>query len=130
MSVGWDEVRAAFRQRFTLDRDEEHEFSMTLAVGPEGRRAQRVMLRYYEALGVEMVEIRSAFSEAKGQDPDALLAENLKLKLGAVARHGDFLVLVHRLSLDFVQVDGVVFYARQVARLSDLLEARGGGDRF
>ena len=130
MNDHWEAVCEAFRARFTLDREEEHEFSLTLQVGPEGRRAQRVMVRAYDALGAEMVEIRSAFAEASSRNSDDLLAENLKLKLGAIARHGDYLVLVHRLALEFVQPEGVVFYARQVARLSDLLEAREGGDRF
>ncbi len=127
----WHEVQERVRQEFTLDADEAHEFAITIERHDDsGVRAQRVMVRHYEAWGHEMIELRSAFCEAGRFDPDRLLEDNLKLPLGAIARHGRFLVLLHKASLTHVSVEGVLFLITRLSTLADVLEERGGGDRF
>lgn len=126
--ASWDEVRAEIRGAFVLDADEAHEIALTVP-GP-GERHQRVMLRHYEALDEEWVELRSAFVEAAKMDSGAALDENLTLPVGAIARHGRFLVLVHRVGLSTTTVAGVIAALVRVARVADWLEARHGGDRF
>lgn len=124
----WDEVRSEVRGAFVLDADEPHEFALTVP-GP-GVRHQRVMVRHYTALEEEWVELRSAFVESDKVEPGAALDENLTLPVGAIARHGRFLVLVQRVGLSTTTVAGVISALVRVARVADWLEARHGGDRF
>lgn len=127
----WEQVRAQVRGAFELDVDEEDELALTLQrEGVKGPRAQRVMVRHYEAWGRSMLEVRSAFGELGEYDPLTLLADNLQLPLGAVALHGRYLVLLHKACLDDLTVDGAVFLITQVSTLADVLEARTGTDRF
>ena len=60
----------------------------------------------------------------------ALLADNLQLPLGAVAAHGQFLVLVHKAPLEHLSVDGVLYLLEQVSLVADVLEEQAGSDRF
>ncbi len=127
----WSEVQAEARRQYQLDADEAHEFALTVPRGRGGaQRAQRVMVRHYEAFDRDMVEFRSAFGEAGQHDPEALLVENLTLPVGAIARHGRFLVVVHRACLEHTTVDGALFLLTRVSQLADVLEERGGHDRF
>jgi hypothetical protein len=127
----WNDVKERLREDFTLDVDQPTEVTLTVhRQGAKGPRAQRVMLRHYEAWGRSMIEVRSAFGELGAYDPASLLADNLQLPLGAVALHGKYLVLLHKACLADLTVDGVVFLLTQVSTLADVLEARSGTDRF
>lgn len=127
----WEDLKAHARTQFTLDVDEAHEFAVTVERTEAGQvRAQRVMVRHYEAWGDSMIEFRSAFGEVGQYDPQGLLRDNLNLPLGAVAQHGQYLVLVHRTPLVHTSVDAALYLLTRVSLLADVLEARGGGDRF
>lgn len=127
----WQEVQERVRAEYTLDSDEKDELALTMHRRDEnGARAQRVMVRRYEAWGEQLVEIRSAFAQAGDFDPEKLLSDTLQLPLGAIAQHGRFLVLVHKASLAHTSVDGVLFLLARVSMLADVLEERRGGDRF
>ena len=127
----WDDVTDHLRARFTLDRDEEHELVLTLHHHSHDQlRAQRVMVRHYENRSTELLEIRSAFAKASDVSVDDVLEQNLKLPIGAIAKHGDFLVLVHRVALKHTTLDGVSFYVTRLAEVADWLEERRGGDQF
>lgn len=117
----------AVRAQHPLDRDEADAFAVTLH---HGARAQRVMVRSYEALGEQMVEIRSAFAEARTLGAPSLLESNLTLPIGAVAQHGKFLVIVQKAVLVHTSVEGLMFLLDRVGLLADLLEQREGTDRF
>jgi hypothetical protein len=124
----WDEVRVAVRAAYALDSDTDHEFAVTLR--SEDHRAQRVMVSHSEAWGRNLLEFRSAFAQAGTFDPNALLTDNLQLPLGAIALHGKFLVLVHKVVLDDTTVEGVLFLVDRMGVLADLLEERTGADKF
>lgn len=126
----WSDVQREIRSTFVLDQDHEHEFAFTLPVRGNAARRQRVMVRHYSALNDEMVELRSAYAKAEEVDPSEALEENLSLPLGAIAKHGRFLVLVHRVALRHTSVEGVIAAANQIAQVADWLESRHGGDRF
>lgn len=127
----WEDLKVHVRQSYALDVDEAHEFAVTVERTDSGTvRAQRVMVRHYEAWGDEMIELRSAFGEVGQYDAQSLLRDNLNLPLGAVAQHGQYLVLVHRTPLRHTTVEGLLFLLTRVSLLADVLEARGGGDRF
>jgi hypothetical protein len=136
--AGWDEIQTWARRTFQLDRDEDHEFALTVTRqqpgevpgGPARTRAQRVMVRHYEAWNKPMIELRSAFGELEDLDPKALLEESLHLPLGAIALHGRFLVIVHRECLDTLSVEGVQYLLSRVSLVADELEERRGSDRF
>jgi len=123
----WDELVAAVRAGWTLDRDDPDALSLTLQ---HGERAQRVMIRRYEALGEQLVEFRSAFAEAHALGAASLLESNLTLPLGAVAKHGRFLVIVQKAVLTHTTVEGLLFLLTRVSMLADVLEQREGTDRF
>jgi hypothetical protein len=126
----WAEVQERVRAQFQLDREDEHEFSLTVPRQAEGARAQRVMVHHYTSWGREMIEFRSAFGEVEGTDLRALLDESLKLPIGGIAAHGRFLVVVHKECLEHLSIDGVLFLLTRVSLLADVLEERRGGDRF
>ena len=91
---------------------------------------QSEMVRHYTALEQEMLEFRSAYAQADEVTADEALDENLTLPLGAIARHGRYLVLVQRVTLTHTTVEGVIAALTHVANVADWLEARHGGDRF
>ena len=124
----WGEVQSEIRGSFVLDQDHDHEFVLTLPI--QGGRKQRVMVRHYTALEQEMLEFRSAYAQADEVTADEALDENLTLPLGAIARHGRYLVLVQRVTLTHTTVEGVIAALTHVANVADWLEARHGGDRF
>ena len=127
----WEQVQERVRLQFNLDRDDDDEFSLTTERHDvSGSRAQRVMVRHYTAWGAHMIEVRSAFAEAGDLDAEKMLAESLQLPLGAIAHHGRFLVVVQKAILDHMTIDGVVFLLTRISMLADVLEERGGGDRF
>jgi len=127
----WAELQERVRRQFSLDRDDEDEFSLTTERHDvSGSRAQRVMVRHYTAWGANMIEVRSAFAEADGIDAEIMLEDSLQLPLGAIALHGRFLVVVQKAILDHMTVDGVVFLLTRISMLADVLEERQGGDRF
>ncbi len=127
----WSELKERVREEWTLDVDEPDEFALTLVrVEAGARRAQRVMVRRFQAWGHDLAEIRSAFGEVGDYDPLTLLRDNLNLPLGSVALHGRYLVLVHKIVLDSVSVDGAVFLLTRVSVLADVLESKTGLDRF
>lgn len=126
----WTEVQEHVRQAFQLDRDEPHEFALTIPRLADTPREQRVMVRHYSAWGREMVEFRSAFGELRDSDPAAMLAESLQLPLGGIALHGRFLVVVHRECLETLPVETVLWLMLQVSLVADELEERRGSDRF
>ena len=127
----WAEVQERVRVQFNLDRDDEHEFSLTTERHDvSGSRAQRVMVRHYTAWDNDMIEIRSAFAEASDLDAEAMLTDSLQLPLGAIALHGRFLVVVHKAVLEHVSIEGVLFLLTRISLLADVLEQRQGGDRF
>ena len=79
----WAEVQERVRVQFNLDRDDEHEFSLTTERHDvSGSRAQRVMVRHYTAWDNDMIEIRSAFAEASDLDAEAMLTDSLQLPWG------------------------------------------------
>lgn len=123
----WDELVTAIRAGWTPDRDDDDALTVTVAHGP---RAQRVMIRRYEALGEVLVEFRSAFTEARALGAASLLESNLTLPLGAVAQHGRFLVIVQKAVLTHTTVEGLLFLLTRVSMLADVLEQREGTDRF
>lgn len=124
----WNEVQQKIRGSFVLDQDLDHEFVLTLEITRE--RHQRVMVRHYEALDAELVEVRSAFAQGNEVPAEQILDENLTLPYGAIARHGRYLVVVQRVSLGTTTVEGVITAVTRVARVADWLESRHGGDRF
>ena len=124
----WPEVQQAARAKWTLHNDTAMEFSVTVA-GSAGR-AQRVMVRCYEAWGMDMVEVRSAFAQVGDFDPASLLESNMQLPLGSVGRHGKFLVLLQKECLNHITVDGLLFLVDRMSVLADVLEERTGADRF
>jgi hypothetical protein len=124
----WEEVQQAARAAFALDRDEAHEFAITMPIGLG--RAQRVMVRRYDGMDTVLVELRSAFAEAEELDPQQALDDNLHLAIGSVAQHGRYLVVVQKVALVHTTVEGILFYAIRVAQIADSLEQRQGKDRF
>jgi len=127
----WAKVQDHLRQVFDLDRDEEWEVSLTLQHHSLGQlRAQRVMVRHYDHRDVDMIEVRSAFCRAEDVAAGQALERNLKLPIGAIAKHGDYLVVVHRVAIKHCTLEGIVFYITRVAEVADWLEERRGGDRF
>lgn len=127
----WPELQERIREAFTLDRDDPDEFALTIERPSEhGSRAQRVIVRRYEAWGHEMCELRSAFGEL-GDTPAAdILADSLGLPLGSIALHGRFMVLVHKCCLEHQTIEGILFVLTRMTLLADVLEQRSGGDRF
>jgi hypothetical protein len=126
----WEAVQRSMRGAFQLDRDDPHEFALTVPRQSGGAREQRVMVRRFEAFGREMIEFRSAFGEVGDADVEALLRESLQLPLGAIALHGRFLVVIHRESLGPLTVEDVLFLLTHVSLVADELEERRGSDRF
>jgi hypothetical protein len=126
----WHEVQEHARQTFQLDRDEPHEFALTIPRLADQPREQRIMVRHYSAWGREMIEFRSAFGELGDLDPVALLKESLHLPLGGLALHGRFLVVVHRECLEPLSVETALWLLLQVSLVADELEERRGTDRF
>ncbi len=127
----WTELQTRVRTEFTLDVDQPTEFALTIERNEGGVvRAQRVMARLFEAWGLEMVEIRSAFGEVGDYEAGSLLQDNLNLPLGCVALHGRYLVLVHKTCLQHISVEGALFLLTRVSVLADVLESRRGNDRF
>ncbi len=127
----WEAVREQVRARYPLDVDEPDEFAITLTrEDGHGERAQRVMVSRYTAFGVDMVEFRSAFGELGEYDAEGLLVESLRLPVGAIALHGRYLVVVQKDCLDDLSEEAVVRMLTRVSLLADVLEGRGGGDRF
>lgn len=124
----WEEVQSAARAAYVLDRDDPHEFAVTLPVG--GGRAQRVMVRRFDALDTVLCEMRSAFAEQDELSVQQVMDDNLNLALGAVAKHGRYYVVVQKVALAHTTVQGVLFYMARVARIADSLEERQGKDRF
>lgn len=107
------------------------EFSLVFEwEGPSGKRAQRVWARRFEAFDSAMVEVRSALGPERSMDHRQALTENLELPIGAIALHGDMLVVVHKQPIEAISVDGVLFTMHRVSMVADTLEARQGGDRF
>jgi len=129
--ASWSDLTAHVRQAYSLDKDSADEFALTLN-RREGDvvRAQKAMVRRYQAWGEEMIEIRSAFGVEGEYEPRALLIESLQLPLGAIALHGKYLVLVAKLFLEDHTVDSVVRVLTRVTILADLLEGQSGQDRF
>lgn len=123
----WEAFVDAVRQQWSFDRDDPDAFAVTVA---HGDRAQRVMVRRYEALGETLVEFRSAFTEARALGAPSLLESNLTLPIGAVGQHGRFLVIVQKAVLTHTTVEGLVFLLTRVSMLADVLEQREGTDRF
>ena len=129
---------AAFRdvvQRASRELDVEltgdAEFTANIKRNDQGtEREQLVVVSHDRSWGREMVEIRSAFGEASRYDAEKLLEDNLNLPLGAVARHGRYLVLVHKACLEDLTTDGVMFLLTQLGFLADVLEGRTGEDLF
>ena len=127
----WSQLQERVRRDYVLDVDSDHEFALTLPrQDGAAARAQRVMVREYEAWGRHMFEIRSAFGELGDFDAESLLTDSLQLPLGAVALHGRFLVLVNKGCLEDITVDGVIFALTHMTLLADVLEERLGKDRF
>lgn len=94
------------------------------------QRAQRVMLTRYRAFDSEMIEFRSAFGTVTSYDPIELLTEALRLPIGGIALHGEYLVLLHKADLDDLSLGAVVRILTRVSLLADVLEGRTGTDRF
>lgn len=128
----WAQVIEALSEQYTLDRADPEEVALTLMRkdGAGVERAQRVMVRQYVAWGEPILEVRSAFAEVGAVDAATLLLESLRLPLGAVAQHGQFLVLVQKVPLAYTSFEGVLFLLTRVTQLADVLEQRQGGDRF
>jgi hypothetical protein len=126
----WEAVRAWARKSFQLDRDEPHEFALTIARQAGSARAQRVMVRSFEAWGRPMLELRSAFGEIDDLDPKALLADSLQLPLGAIALHGRFLVVVHRECLEPLSIEHIQYLLSRISLVADELEELRGSDKF
>ena len=127
----WEDLQQALGQSFTLDVVDVDQVTLTLPLR-DGRanRAQRVMVQHFASWGEPMVEVRSAFGECLPDEAGSLMASNLDLPLGAVALHGKYLVLVQKLPLRMITIEGVVWTLLKVAELADVLEERRGGDRF
>ncbi|MEZ4319252.1 MAG: hypothetical protein R3F61_17195 [Myxococcota bacterium] len=123
----FEELRQVVRATHTLDRDDPDAFAVTLH---HHGRAQRVLVSRYLLEGVEMVELRSAFAEARALGAPDLLAANLTLPIGAVAQHGRFLVVVQKAVVTHTTVEGLLWQLTQVSLLADGLEQREGTDRF
>lgn len=128
----WERVRARLAEEFGLDVDEEDEFAVTVKrTDAEGVvREQRTMISRYRAFSTTMVEFRSAFGELGDYDAESLLVESLRLPVGAIALHGRYLVVVQKDPLEDLSEDAVVRMLTRVSLLADVLEGRGGGDRF
>ena len=127
----WEDIKARAAREFELDSDAEDEFAVTVhRTDGDNRRAQRVMVSRYRAFGATMIEFRSAFGELGDYDPEALLVESLRLPIGAIALHGSYLVVAQKDSLDDLSEDAVERLLTRVSLLADVLEGRGGGDRF
>lgn len=123
----WNAVLRALRKEHTLEVNRPGEVGVTARVG---ERAQRVIIRRFEAWGLVMIELRSAFGDVGDYPAESLLADNLQLPIGAVAAHDGYLVLVHKVFLADMKADGVLRLVEFIARSADLLEERRGGDRF
>ena len=127
----WEDLTAQLRAEHHLELDEADEVALTLhRRDGEALRAQRLLVRHSHAWGRSMIEVRSAFGEAGDYDADHLLAENLHLPLGAIARHGQYLVLIQKACLEDLTLEGALFLIKHVGMLADVLEGRRGGDRF
>jgi hypothetical protein len=124
--ASFEELRAVVKATHALDRDDPDAFAVTLS---HGTRAQRVLAKRYVHAGVEMIELRSAFAEARPLGAPELLKANLTLPVGAVAQHGRFLVVVQKTVATHTTVEGLLWQLTQVSLLADGLEERGT-DRF
>ncbi|TNE90233.1 MAG: hypothetical protein EP330_09250 [Deltaproteobacteria bacterium] len=128
----WSELyeRARTEPGFIADSDEEFSLVYEWRDARGEVRAQRVWARYFEAWTTPMLEVRSAFAPADAMPAVDALVHNLDLPLGAIARHGDILVVVHKQPLEPITVEGVLFALRRVSMVADMLEAKRGVDRF
>ena len=123
----FEEFRAKVRGSHDLDRDDPDAFAVTLNFSG---RAQRVLARRYLFDSVEMVELRSAFAEARSLRAPELLEANLTLPIAAVAQHGRFLVVLQKAVVTHTTVDSLYWQLTRVAMVADGLEQREGTDRF
>lgn len=130
--ASWDALIAAIKDSYVLDSEGPGEVALTLERkdGQGEERAQRTMLRRYTAWGEDFVEFRSAFSEVGLYEPLALLEESLTLPLGALAVHGNYLVVVQKAPLAYTSVEGLLMLLTRMTQLADVLEQRQGADRF
>lgn len=128
----WEALRARLDEEFGLDTDGDDELAVTVERrDADGKtRAQRTMISRYRAFNTTMIEFRSAFGELGDYDAESLLVEALRLPVGAIALHGRYLVVVQKDALEDLSEDAVVRMLTRVSLLADVLEGRGGGDRF
>lgn len=129
--ASWNEVVQRVSRELDVELSGDAEFTVNIRRQDHtGAREQLVVVSHYRSWGREMIEIRSAFGEASRYDSDKLLEDNLNLPLGAVARHGRYLVLVHKACLEDLSATGVMFLLTQLGLLADVLEGRTGEDLF
>ena len=128
---GWEQVVENARLEPSFASDSPLEFSLVYEwTDPTGIRGQRVWVRWFEAYGEAMVEVRSAVGPADVIPAGEALAANLELPLGALALHDQMLVVIQKLPLTPMSVEGVLFVMRRVSMVADMIEARLGGDRY
>lgn len=77
-----------------------------------------------------MLELRSAFAAGGSVPAEACLRHNLDLSVGAIAVHGDVLVIIYKLSLSSMTAAGLLDAIHRVGAEADALESRSGRDRF
>ncbi|HMV67366.1 MAG TPA: hypothetical protein PKA64_10980 [Myxococcota bacterium] len=125
----WTEIQAHMRGRYRLHADDPEVLAMSWTY--DDGRSQRIVVRRYEHLGHEMVELKSPFADFGGPDPIELLRENARLAFGAVALSGDVYIVVHNADARLLTVEAFDDLLARVARLADRLESRyGQSDRF
>ncbi len=124
----WREIVDHIGRHHRLDRDGGTEIAVT--VPTDGGRNQRVLVTHHEALGADILEVRSAFADAARFDADALLGESLDLPIGAIARHGTRLLVVDKTPMGDMPAAVAVFLVEAVAHTADRLEQRMGQDRY
>ncbi|MCO4744674.1 MAG: hypothetical protein KC912_07795 [Proteobacteria bacterium] len=128
----WSELLGACAPLHGFEQTSENEFQVLVQLrGERGEdRAQRCWVRRFDAWGESMLEVRSAFASSVELSAGDALCRNLDLPIGAIARHGEVLVLVHKLPLEPISIEGVLFVVEHVSMVADTLEAKRGTDRF
>lgn len=125
----WSDIQAHMRGKYRLHADDPEVIAMSWSY--DDGRSQRIIVRRYEHLGREMVELKSPFADSGGPDPVELLRENARLAFGAVALSGDVYIVVHNADANVLALDAFDDLLARVARLADRLESRyGQQDRF
>ena len=119
---GWAAIQKHLRGRYRLQVDEPDMMAMTWSY--DDGRAQKILVRRFTSSSRDHVEFKSPFAREGEVDPIAVLRDNAKLPLGAVALSGDVFIVIHNALLSTIGPDDVDFVLERVAAIADSLEEK------